>query len=193
MNIGKRITEVREARGLTPAQLAAESGIGVEIIEQYEKDECTPSMAHLRLIAGILGISWLYLYEGKAFETGQDAIADHTAFKVDTILREALIECIGVLHGKSELQTKEKKVGGRTLCSGIRVNRDHHKEMFAITAKDFQTILETVKTLFFSMTEQFGKNADEIEEYLNNDLLIQEFSMIATQSKEESHGDQTDQ
>ncbi|HEY1690028.1 MAG TPA: helix-turn-helix transcriptional regulator [Solirubrobacteraceae bacterium] len=60
--IGARITEAREAAGLTRTQLGAKAGYAAATIEAWEKDRRYPTLGPLRALARILGrdISWFY-------------------------------------------------------------------------------------------------------------------------------------
>jgi transcriptional regulator with XRE-family HTH domain len=55
--LGGRLRELREARGLTQAQLAHLLGKSLETISNFERGKTLPSLVTLEQLAGILGVS----------------------------------------------------------------------------------------------------------------------------------------
>jgi transcriptional regulator with XRE-family HTH domain len=55
--LGKRVRQLRTARGLTLKQLGAATGLSHGFLSQVERDRARPSMATLGDIAGALGVS----------------------------------------------------------------------------------------------------------------------------------------
>ena len=66
--LGLRITEAREAAGLTLNQVAARAGIASRTLKNWESDATMPRPNKLQLLAGVLGVSmtWMLSLLGKA-------------------------------------------------------------------------------------------------------------------------------
>jgi transcriptional regulator with XRE-family HTH domain len=60
---GPRLTQLRERRGWSRAQLAESSGLAVDTIEQIEREQLSPRLAELRQLAGGLGLQVSELFE----------------------------------------------------------------------------------------------------------------------------------
>jgi transcriptional regulator with XRE-family HTH domain len=63
---GPRLTQLRERRGWSRAQLAESSGLDVETIEQIEHGQLSPRLAELRRLAGGLDLRLSELFEDSA-------------------------------------------------------------------------------------------------------------------------------
>ena len=59
---------IRQAKGLTQAELAEKVGVGVNSIARYERNEMTPSLTVGHTIAKVLGVSVDDLLRGPAEE-----------------------------------------------------------------------------------------------------------------------------
>lgn len=57
MNIGKIITDLRDKKGWSQAQLADNSGVSRVIVGKYERGEAMPSIDATKKIAGALDVS----------------------------------------------------------------------------------------------------------------------------------------
>ncbi len=55
-DVGGRVAQIRESRGLTPDQLAERSQLSAELIREIEKGALIPSLAPLIKIARVLGV-----------------------------------------------------------------------------------------------------------------------------------------
>lgn len=62
MNIGHRITELREARSLTQEQLSSSLGISRAALSHYEKNRRQPDFDTLMKIADVFNVSIDYLF-----------------------------------------------------------------------------------------------------------------------------------
>lgn len=81
-NVAKKIRSVREQKGLTQAQLAAQSEVTPAAICQIEAGDRTPSTPILRRIASVLNVSIDYLL-GAADEVDiKDLIHDENVRKL---------------------------------------------------------------------------------------------------------------
>ena len=58
--------KIRQAKGLTQAELAEKVGVGVNTIARYERNEMTPSLTVGHAIAEVLGVSEAELLRGPA-------------------------------------------------------------------------------------------------------------------------------
>lgn len=56
--------KIRQAKGLTQAELAEKVGVGVNTIARYERNEMTPSLTVGHAIAEVLGVSEAELLRG---------------------------------------------------------------------------------------------------------------------------------
>ena len=61
MQLGRKIRDLRQRRGLTVQQLADASGLSKGFISQDENERTSPSLSTLHDLAGALGISAAYL------------------------------------------------------------------------------------------------------------------------------------
>jgi len=64
MPMGERIIEAREAAGFTPEQLARRVGVVPETLESWENGKFEPRANKLLTLAGVLGVSVLWLAAG---------------------------------------------------------------------------------------------------------------------------------
>jgi len=66
MTLGKRIAELRRAKGMTQEELGAVFGISAQAISKWENDIACPDIGILPELAGLLGVSVDELLSGKA-------------------------------------------------------------------------------------------------------------------------------
>jgi transcriptional regulator with XRE-family HTH domain len=66
--LGAELMQLREHRGLSQAQLAESSGLDVDAIEQFERDQRSPRLFELRRLARGLGLQLSELFEDPATE-----------------------------------------------------------------------------------------------------------------------------
>ena len=57
MTLGKRIAELRRAKGMTQEELGAVFGISAQAISKWENDIACPDIGILPELAGLLGVS----------------------------------------------------------------------------------------------------------------------------------------
>lgn len=71
--VGGRLKELREARGLTQAQLAHLLGKSWETISNFERGKTLPSLVTLEQVAGVLGLSMREFFDDRPVQrsTGQ--------------------------------------------------------------------------------------------------------------------------
>lgn len=63
MNIGNKIHELRERRGITQEQLSAALGVSPQAVSKWETSQCCPDISLLPVIAGYFGVSIDTLFE----------------------------------------------------------------------------------------------------------------------------------
>lgn len=87
---GDRVTGAREARGMTRKQLAERLGVRVKTLESWEEDRADPRANKLQMLAGVLGVSlmWLLTGEGDGVDGPFDP-DDPGAAAARTVLDEA--------------------------------------------------------------------------------------------------------
>ena len=87
---GDRMTGAREAAGLSQAELAKRLGVKVKTIRGWENDQSEPRANKLQMLAGLLGVSimWLLSGEGEGLD-GPDTPQD---------LPEDLVDLLGEIR-----------------------------------------------------------------------------------------------
>jgi transcriptional regulator with XRE-family HTH domain len=78
---GDRMTGAREAAGLSQTELAKRLGVKVKTIRAWENDRSEPRANRLQMLAGIMGVSIMWLLNGEGDgldgpETPQDVPED---------------------------------------------------------------------------------------------------------------------
>ncbi|MDI3335286.1 helix-turn-helix transcriptional regulator [Defluviimonas aestuarii] len=71
---GDRLAAAREAAGLSQADLAQRLGVKTRVVEHWEADAKEPRANRLQMLAGMLGVSlmWLLTGEGDGVEMTED-------------------------------------------------------------------------------------------------------------------------
>ena len=114
---GDRVTGAREARGMTRRELADRLGVHVKTLESWEEDRADPRANKLQMLAGVLGVSlmWLLTGEGDGLEAPPDSDGA-AANEVRSVLSEtrqiraeigALAERMGRLEKRLRLIVSE--------------------------------------------------------------------------------------
>ncbi|NKX44706.1 helix-turn-helix domain-containing protein [Roseicyclus persicicus] len=62
---GDRMTGAREAAGLSQAELGRRMGVKVKTIRAWENDQSEPRANRLQMLAGMLGVSIMWLLTGE--------------------------------------------------------------------------------------------------------------------------------
>ena len=62
---GDRVTGAREAAGLGQAELAKRLGVKVKTVRGWENDQSEPRANKLSMLAGVLGVSMMWLLSGQ--------------------------------------------------------------------------------------------------------------------------------
>ena len=85
---GDRLAAAREAAGLSQADLAQRLGVKTKVVEHWEADAKEPRANRLQMLAGMLGVSlmWLLTGEGDGVEMPDEAAAE--AAQVKGVLAE---------------------------------------------------------------------------------------------------------
>lgn len=74
--MGDRISAAREGAGMTPETLARKLGVRTSSLHGWEHDEREPRANHLRMLAGLLGVSLVWLLSGQGQgPSGEAAVA----------------------------------------------------------------------------------------------------------------------
>lgn len=81
--LGDRITGAREAAGLSQAELARRLGVKLATIRAWEDDQAEPRANKLQMVAGLLGVSIMWLLTGAG--DGLDSPAEHSALPDDLV------------------------------------------------------------------------------------------------------------
>lgn len=80
-SIGSRIVEAREAHGLSTAQLARRLGVKTRTLSSWEHGQSEPRANRLTTLAGVLGVSPLWLLTG----VGDSPETDISHLKIATL------------------------------------------------------------------------------------------------------------
>jgi transcriptional regulator with XRE-family HTH domain len=78
---GDRMTGAREAAGLSQAELAKRLGVKVKTIRAWENDRSEPRANRLQMLAGIMGVSIMWLLNGEG--DGLDGPVTHQEIPED--------------------------------------------------------------------------------------------------------------
>lgn len=70
--IGRRLRQLRHARGLSLAQLSRDAGLSQGYLSQVERDRATPSTTALSRLSEVLGVSVAHF-----FEPSQERLPEH--------------------------------------------------------------------------------------------------------------------
>lgn len=63
--MGDRISAAREGAGMSPEALSRKLGIRTSTLHGWEHDEREPRANHLRMLAGLMGVSLVWLLSGQ--------------------------------------------------------------------------------------------------------------------------------
>ena len=63
--LGDRITAAREGAGLSASQLAERLGVRLRTLASWENDATEPRANRLQMLAGVLGVSLVWLMSGR--------------------------------------------------------------------------------------------------------------------------------
>lgn len=85
---GDRVTGAREAAGLSQPELAKRLGVKVKTIRAWENDQSEPRANKLGTLAGILGVSMMWLLAGQ----GEGLDGPEVAQPLDADLEKILID-----------------------------------------------------------------------------------------------------
>ena len=102
---GDRMTGAREATGLGQAELAKRLGVKVKTIRAWENDQSEPRANKLQRLAGLLGVSIMWLLTGEG--DGLDGPDDREG------LPEDLLEILGELRSMKVEQARLAERMGR--------------------------------------------------------------------------------
>jgi DNA-binding XRE family transcriptional regulator len=78
---GDRMTGAREACGLSQSELAKRLGVRIKTIRAWENDQSEPRANKLQMLAGLLGVSIMWLLSGTG--DGLDGPADRAELPDD--------------------------------------------------------------------------------------------------------------
>lgn len=99
---GDRLEAMREAAGMTPAELAQRLGVRDSTIEAWEADEWEPRGNRIQMLAGMLNVSLMWLMTGKG--DGPDSPVQAKA--AGSGAKRALAEIIRLRKEMQELNEK---------------------------------------------------------------------------------------
>lgn len=85
---GDRVTGAREAAGLEQAELAKRLGVKVKTVRGWENDQAEPRANKLSMLAGILGVSMMWLLSGQ----GEGLESPEPSEAVDETMEQLLLD-----------------------------------------------------------------------------------------------------
>lgn len=85
---GDRLAAAREATGLSQAELAQRIGVKTRVIEQWEADAKEPRANRLQMLAGMLGVSLMWLLTGEGDGVDIPAEGEAETAQVKGVLAE---------------------------------------------------------------------------------------------------------
>ncbi|MCU9847623.1 helix-turn-helix domain-containing protein [Defluviimonas sp. WL0024] len=85
---GDRLAAAREASGLSQADLAQRLGVKTRVIEHWEADAKEPRANRLQMLAGMLGVSLMWLLTGEGDGIEGPGETDTEAAQVKGVLAE---------------------------------------------------------------------------------------------------------
>jgi len=108
---GDRLAAAREQAGMTQAQLARRLGVKPGTLRAWEQDRSEPRANRLSMIAGLLGVSimWLLNGEGEGLDGPDDPVLSDDA---EAILREMRDVRMAIAKSSDRLAKLEKHLRG---------------------------------------------------------------------------------
>ena len=101
--LGDRIAAAREAADMTPKQLAKRLGVKTSTLEDWEDDRADPRATRLTTMAGMLGVSVVWLLNGEG-----EGVAMPEAGGSSPELAKALADLAAL---RDEAEALAKKIG----------------------------------------------------------------------------------
>lgn len=99
--LGDRITAARERAGLGSRELAERLGVRHRTLKAWEDDATEPRSNRMQMLAGVLGVSLVWLMTGRG-EGPADALVDRPTAAALPGLGEELREVRGLLAAATE-------------------------------------------------------------------------------------------
>jgi transcriptional regulator with XRE-family HTH domain len=106
---GDRMTGAREAAGLSQAELARRLGVKVKTIRAWENDMAEPRANRLQMLAGLLGVSIMWLLNGQ----GDGLEGPELAVEIPDDLTEILKDLRTMLVEQSQLADRAARLEKR--------------------------------------------------------------------------------
>jgi transcriptional regulator with XRE-family HTH domain len=108
---GDRVAAAREAQGMNGAQLARRLGVRSQTVEAWEADRSEPRANKLQTLAGVLGVSMVWLMTGAGEGPGRPAAARDRGIEGLLVeLRETRLAQMRVVERLARLETRLKAV-----------------------------------------------------------------------------------
>lgn len=85
---GDRVTGAREAAGFGQAELAKRLGVKVKTIRAWENDQSEPRANKLGKLAGILGVSMMWLLTGKGQGVESPEVSEPMSEDLEAVMRD---------------------------------------------------------------------------------------------------------
>lgn len=101
---GDRVTGAREAAGLSQPELAKRLGVKVKTIRAWEQDQSEPRANKLGTLAGILGVSMMWLLAGRGEGLDSPELSDPLDEDIEKIL-------IDIRHMRQEQVSLAERMG----------------------------------------------------------------------------------
>ncbi|MCR9067260.1 MAG: helix-turn-helix domain-containing protein [Rhodobacteraceae bacterium] len=107
---GDRMTGAREAAGLSQAALAKRLGVRVKSIRSWENDQSEPRANKLQMLAGMLGVSIMWLLSGEGDGLDSPETVEPVPEDMSAILSDLRRLKVSQARGAEELGRLEKRL-----------------------------------------------------------------------------------
>lgn len=111
--LGDRITAGREALGISQSELAQRIGLKDTTIKLWENDELDPRANRIQMLAGVLGVSLVWLLSGEGDDDAAPNTGEASSESLSEILRdmrELKTEMLGASQKLSRLEKRLRAV-----------------------------------------------------------------------------------
>lgn len=92
MTLGKRIAQIRRAKGIKQDELAEKLGVTPQAVSKWENDVSCPDISLLPWLAGLLGVTTDELLSGKKEETAVRILPPEERRSIDDMMMRVIVD-----------------------------------------------------------------------------------------------------
>lgn len=92
MTLGKRIAQIRRAKGIKQDELAEKLGVTPQAVSKWENDVSCPDISLLPRLAGLLGVTTDELLSGKKEETAVRILPPEERRSIDDMMMRVIVD-----------------------------------------------------------------------------------------------------